>query len=89
MHKALVAQVETAAMDPDVLRRFYALLFGWRFSPDEGEPRNLFVSTADSNGVIRAITRASDSNSGGLSGASRKFRARCQAARGKASAGST
>jgi predicted enzyme related to lactoylglutathione lyase len=66
MHKALVAQVEIVAMDPDVLRHFYALLFGWRFSPDEGEPRNSFVSTADSNGVGGAITRAGDSDSRGL-----------------------
>ena len=34
MHKAYVAQFDIAATDPDALRRFSALLFGWWLSPN-------------------------------------------------------
>ena len=66
MHTAVVSQFEISAMDPDGLRRFYALLFGWRFSADGPEPRKLSVMTADSDVIGGAITRTCDGNSGGV-----------------------
>jgi uncharacterized protein len=66
MHKAFVAQFEIAAMDPDALRRFYALLFGWRFSPDWAEARQSSVMTADSNGMRCVISGRGEGNSDGV-----------------------
>ena len=66
MHTAVVAQFEIAARNPDVLRRFYALLFGWRFSAVDHEPRVLSVMTAESNGVAAVITSAADGTFGGV-----------------------
>jgi uncharacterized protein len=63
MHKAFVAQFEIAATDPDALRRFYALLFGWRFSPGGADARQLSVMSPDSNGIRGVITGPDDHNS--------------------------
>ena len=57
MHKAFVTQFDIGARNPDVLRRFYALLFGWRLSPD---------GTAARNGVGGVISSAADDTSGGV-----------------------
>jgi uncharacterized protein len=66
MHKAFVTQFEIAATDPDALRRFYALLFGWRFSPDGAEARQSSVMTADSNGMRGVISGRGEGNSDGV-----------------------
>jgi predicted enzyme related to lactoylglutathione lyase len=66
MHKAYVAQFDIAARDPDVLRRFYALLFGWWLSPDQDEARELSVTTPHSGGIEGVMSSAGDGESGGL-----------------------
>jgi predicted enzyme related to lactoylglutathione lyase len=66
MHKAFVAQFEITARDPDMLGRFYALLFGWRLIPDRADAGNLAVMTADSNGIGGVIRGASNDNFGGV-----------------------
>lgn len=67
MHTAVVPHFEIAAMDPDALTRFYALLFGWRFSADDVEAGTLSISSSDSTIVAGTVTRAAEGNSGGLS----------------------
>jgi predicted enzyme related to lactoylglutathione lyase len=66
MHKAFLAQFEIAAKDPDELRRFYALLFGWRFSADAAEQRKLSVISAGGNGIGGVISSVGDGNAGGV-----------------------
>ena len=66
MHAAFVAPVEIAARNPEVLGRFYALLFGWRFSAVDHAPGDLSVITAESNGVATVITSAGDGAAGGV-----------------------
>ena len=66
MHTAVVSQFEIAAMDPDVLRRFYALLFGWRFSAENGEPHSLSATYAASSGIGGVINSAGHCDAGGV-----------------------
>ncbi len=66
MHKASVARFDIAARNPDVLRHFYGLLFGWPFSPDDAEARTLSVMAADGNGIGGVISGAGDDNSSGV-----------------------
>jgi hypothetical protein len=64
MHETSVAQFDIAARYPDVLGRVYALLFGWRFSPDGADARKLSVMTARALAVSTAREkRLSDSQS--------------------------
>jgi uncharacterized protein len=66
MHKAVVAHFEIAARDPDVVRRFYAALFGWHLSGDGAGACNSYVISAHGNEIGGVVISAGDSQSGGL-----------------------
>ena len=66
MHTAIVSQFEIAALEPDALTRFYALLFGWRLGTDDAEDRKFFVVPAERNGIGGSVKTAAQVKSGGL-----------------------
>src|SRR5215471_16401193 len=62
---AVAVPGDLAARDPDVLGRFYSLLFGWRFSPDGAEAREISVLTANGDGITGVTSSTRDAASGG------------------------
>jgi predicted enzyme related to lactoylglutathione lyase len=64
MLRAVVSQFEIAAKDPDVVRRFYALLFGWRMSAEAPGPRNANATGASGSQTEVAIISANGDSTG-------------------------
>ena len=57
MHKATVAHFEIGATDSESLKRFYASLFGWRISSEQGGAHSAHCIDPNGPGIEAVISQ--------------------------------
>lgn len=58
MHRAIVTHFELGAKDGNILKRFYASLFGWRISSEEGGVHSAHCLDPNGPGIETVISEA-------------------------------